>query len=789
MNRQCIPDKPFETMSKDEQNRYIHAKMLALKRDWESSLGTIYEDVTRYTAKELRDAGKTPQEAMEILNGLKQQFYSISSELGTIAGMVEKSPAKTKEFFEKFASFFDPKTGMLDEVKLQRAIHTDRNFQHLYGRYRKAIYEYFSFKSAHPELPDADANAYVAKILGIKKEVPMGSTMSDPLKPDSTFKDVFYSWGGSKIAPSRDAMRDFGHYDIWKEGNARRRVFDREFNKALEEIKEVISPEFMNDLNFRQRITFLREGAHTDPTHEAYQMFQEMPPTAEELKGAARLGQWFDKWGKRFEIPEEIWQPNYVMRVRKFGTYDPAVHGKAHLKDMPFLRMTQMLERTGELNPRETDAFLIMNQYARSGLKYEIFAKDGWYEAARERLKNIPESAVFEREVYTDYLEDTIAHFSERQKSRQARAEAMGKLFEKLLGKRLTPEQARVLPKLFYKTQLAGALGLRLTPILKQGAQQLLIGGAFAREYILKGAAAALKPELREYARKVANITELSREGFDQALEATFGEAAVGILNKYSKFLDSTLKGFTKADEANRLTSFWAGKLMLEDAVKDYWAGKISLDKFYKRVKFRWFDGMGDIQQQMRELLARKNDMEFLRKVGDEYGRQHMLDVNFSYRPGDAPLIARRHPLMAQFATWPANFLANLKRHIEYTAKTGDFSGLAYYGGFLGGLIGVGAGTGYDFRSLFGYSSLLYTGGPTLHLGLDAAQMVKNWYYGSDNANISNKKFVSDLSVYLPAGLALRQFVTGMSEGDLLKSLGIHTLFPKEGSTAPNFFQ
>jgi hypothetical protein len=74
----------------------------------------------------------------------------------------------------------------------------------------------------------------------------------------------------------------------------------------------------------------------------------------------------------------------------------------------------------------------------------------------------------------------------------------------------------------------------------------------------------------------------------------------------------------------------------------------------------------------------------------------------------------------------------------------------------------------------------MYTGGPVLHTGLDAAQVVKNWFYASDNANISTENFLKDLALYPPAGLALRQFITGMSEEDILKAFGVHTLFPKE---------
>jgi len=449
-----------------------------------------------------------------------------------------------------------------------------------------------------------------------------------------------------------------------------------------------------------------------------------------------------------------------------------------------------MLERTGQLNPREADALLIMQQYAKSVLKFKTFAEDGWYEEAKRLLAKLdtPETKQEWNYLY-HYLEDVTANITERTFHKLEAAKKWGELVAKLTGGRITPDQAALLPQLLSKTQLAGAIGLRTVPILKQAAQLSLLGGAFLGKYLFRGLELASREDIWRYIKEIdLPIKNLGNVGLEKGLEGLLGEMGYGALRKYDKWLNFVLKGYFKADEINRVVTFAGGKAMLEDAVMDFWKGKINAAKFMKRVKYRWFDGFGDLQNSITEVMARKGDMEFLRKVSDQYGWHVAEDINYVYRPGNTALFARQHPIALQFATWPSNFASYMMRHIEYAGKTGDLMGVTVLGGGLVGLYATGEYSGLDLRSLFGYSSIGYKGGPMLGMAGDFLDYLKNSYYGSDMNNISIDNLVRDMSLFAPAGLAMYQFLTGGNEDDWLKAFGLHNLVNKEGGSGYNIF-
>jgi hypothetical protein len=575
-------------------------------------------------------------------------------------------------------------------------------------------------------------------------------------------------------------MEDYGHFAVYKQGQNRFMALQKIVGDYFEKIKNVYGPEHINDLNFRERVTYLSENAHTNPKHLEYARFQEMPPTATELKAAAKVRDLRAEFlVKKLNLPEEYVTPGLLGMVRELATYDPVTLGVDRALDAPGTKYLIKRAQALDIHPEEADSLRILQQESRAAAKYEVFEKDGWLEKQRETIKKIEDPN--EKEIFTRYIEDIVGDITSRQRARWHRMESIAKFLAPKLGIKLTKEKLNAFRNLFYKSMISGALGFRPVPILKQGVQLLTNSGPFSKEYLFKGATAAMDKGNRDYARTVANIKELSRHEINLELARAFGPGGAGkVMRMLNKFADTSLYAFAKADEWNRLVSFWTGKLMLSDAIEDFWAGKIDRLKFEKRIKYRWFDKRPEFQSQITELLARKGDREFLRKVSDEYGQQHMIDVNYAYSRGNAPLISRNHPLLAQFATWPANFGALLARHIEYANKTHDWSGVASLVGMLTGTYAVGEATGYDFRSLMGFSSVIYTGGPTLTVGMDAARVVKNWFYGVDDSNISNEKFLRDIDIFLPAGLALRQFVTGMSEEDLLKAVGLRKFLPKE---------
>jgi hypothetical protein len=810
--RNCIPDKPYNKLDAKEQNKYVHAMLYELGSDWTGGIGNMFHDIVAMSKQAWTDAGLSPSKQMQML---KEVWSKLRSTVGDISilGNIEGLPHDMDWFFNRYKQFID-KNGVLDEVLLMREVHKSPRFQRLYGRYRKLAASYLDFRSTHPEAPMEDANAYLATIFGHDRPAAMGSTIKQPLKKNSWVSDYGMGWGkikstfawaedmltGSRLGaflPTKEVMRKLGkkfgreYSRIWEQGEGRRVRFDEDLADAYEQARQSVGTQFLQDINFRERVTYIRENAHNNPGHEMWDIFQLHPPSSEELKAAARIGKFMDEWGKRAGIPEAIWEPNYMMRVRKFGTFDPEITGKAGKGDLPFLRMTQMLERTGQLNPREADSLLIMQQYAKTVLKFKTFAEDGWYENAKRLLKRLdtPETKQEWNYLY-HYLEDITANITERTIHKLESARKIGSFLSKLTGGRLTEDQGMLFPQLLSKTQLAGAIGFRGVPILKQAAQLHLVGGAFLGRYLFKGMRIAMEKDIWRYAKEIdLPLKNLGNVGLEKGLEGALGRSGYGLLKRYDKWMNLALKPYFKADEINRMVCFAGGKSMLEDAVHDFWAGKIDAAKFQRRVKYRWFDGFHDLQDTMNEALARKGDTEFLRKLGDKYGWHVAEDINYVYRPGNTALVARQHPIALQFATWPSNFSAYMMRHLEYAAKTGDVRGVGTLIGMGAGLYALGENTGLDLRSLYGYSSLGYKGGPILGMAGDTLDYLKNAYYGSDMNNVSLANFTRDLSLFVPAGLALHQFITGTGEGDLAEAFGMRNLISDKGGSGFNFFQ
>jgi len=797
LSRLCINKKHFSEMDNQEQNATVHAAMVLLGKGQWAEASRWLGDVWKPVGQLLRSSGASALAKRDIVEKFWKQLQGLHIPELEIISQTGRTPSELKGFFTFLNKFYDESTGDFAEADFLRKMQKSPRMREVYAYLRPKIVQYL--QGLDRKTPEGLTISSISDAFAVTHREgapPIPESITNPIgeggmldyfveslkkQPTTTdFESLTTGTGFAKLLPSKEFFRSIGKRfgkkfsKLYLEGEDRRIAFDTAMRQRGQEMKELLGP-YLNNVQFRERLSGIVENAMNNSEHPDFKYFQENPPTSEELRIAARIRSKLDEWGKRYAVPRDAWLTDYLPRIREKGTYDPGQFMNISDEDRLTLKKFFIMERTGLLNPKAKDILEILKGYTRTGEKNLAFFDDGWFDRARSTLNEL---RVHPREYegVSNYLADIIDNASRRLTFKFQAMDNVGKFMEEKF--HIPAKDTKLFGGLYLKSIYAGALGFRVVPLIKQAFQTLLLGGSFYGRYLAKGIEAASKAEAWEYVRRLHILPEytLGSMGMGPEIEAALSSMGSKWVQRYSELLDLASKGYMKADSLNRVIGFWSGKSAFLEATEKRLAGKISQEAWERAVKYRWFDGFGDLQEAMKSVLEHPRDKELLRKVSDMYGRQTTEDFNWVYRRGNAPLVVREHPYILQFGTWPANFASYLRRMTEYSLKTKDFSMPLRLAGIGAATYAAGRTIGLDLRSVYAFPSGFYTGGPTINLAFDTANTFKSIYYGNSENRISFSRMAKDLPVFLPAGLAVRSFVQGVEQDDLGKLFGVSHL-------------
>lgn len=531
--------------------------------------------------------------------------------------------------------------------------------------------------------------------------------------------------------------------------------------------REIFGP-LRNNQEARKTVTYILEND--------VEQLTKRNPTATEYEIASKVRKLYDELFEIMEVDPEIYLKNYAPHFRKyFQPFQDIDFSAIDPRWRKSIKWINELHRKGDLILYETDALTAFDRYVHGAAKKK-FLKEG-YDYLRKIAKNLPKAE-----------KDNIMDFTDTMYGWAPVKGITGKIVTYGLKKiGATPEESRQIMNLLHRQLYAGGLGFRLFPIIRNFTQQSLAQPVMGTKYWAYGAEKILSRSARRRVHALNIIPERYHPvGIGEEIETYLkgqGMLTKG-MNIYEKALNASLWAYRKSDAINREVVFLGYEKKILDIMKKLTRGgkKPLWSQFYKRANLRFFD-KEVINSEFKPLFAEgiiKNDFT---KLAEQVGKNLVEDTQWIYAKGGAPAIARNHPLLFQFGTWPMNAV-HYMRKLTRLGPRGVAKQMAFWGGMY---VMMDKVFGIDVRSWIPIYSLLYRGGPMLSSALQLAKAVSSTLYGSKMAPLAWKEFEQSLWIWMPAGLqakAVERGVTAEEEEEGVKRiLGFRPKETKKKST------
>jgi len=379
-------------------------------------------------------------------------------------------------------------------------------------------------------------------IEGVKMFVPNIPEPTDEVRAMLRSQPSYYA---AHFAVVRDL---FGEPIVrqWRVANAQYERFVKEYERIL---YDIFKP-FAKNPQERERITLMLEG--------------KLPLKGREGVAAMRLRKEF--YGenpesglfKQFRINPNQFHHEYSPRIRQAGDIEFAFAGGLPQEYEFFARM----HRSGELDPRETDALNIALAYLRQG------AKEKFYNPVIESVKPLVDEMHPDRRfIYEQWVNTILGRPALQERLANEAIRKVANLVLKPFGRELKGRPAQAASSFLADLSYQGTMGWTLSAPLKNLTQQALTIGYLDKkpgqglEYWAKARVAKhtkTGKELLKYCWVVQDRQYL--EGLDAQYQ--FMQKVMGTSRKYGFFL------FRQADIDNVTNAYLGGTLQALDEGK-----------------------------------------------------------------------------------------------------------------------------------------------------------------------------------------------------------------------------
>ena len=448
----------------------------------------------------------------------------------------------------------------------------------------------------------------------------------------------------------------------------------------------------------RIKVTHILEGTHKGPVSK------------KEKHVATEMRKLYDILFKEFDIDPEIYLKHYSPRMRALKNQaqrEEYISEFAKLKEMG--KFTAKFERTGELFPREDDAFKLAIMHVNAGAK-EKFMKVPYNTAKKmvDSIKNLPSQT---GKAVNNYLSDIYGY--PRETSRAARQFVQN--FKDIYNSKIPFEKFKmddaVLERIV-NTELqltyGGAMAFRPVTVIRNMAQTyLLTFPTVGAKSFYAGLKKGFTKEGFARARQLGIL-------YEDALPVPYGED-FGVFDFLGKVTKKGLWGFRKQDSVNRVIAFHAGEdKVLRHGKKLMKTGDVK--KFINGAELDWYHPTiikEDVLPLVKKALKEK-DFAHMEKLAETMGIHNAEATQFIYRKANSPDLMQSSPgkIFGQFGTWPAYYKEWVKSTTTRGTTKNKAKRIARYIAMAETITETGDLLGVDIDKWVYYHPLMWGGAP-----------------------------------------------------------------------------
>lgn len=462
------------------------------------------------------------------------------------------------------------------------------------------------------------------------------------------------------------------------------------------------------------------------PAENKDQVAQALNLTKKEIADATRLREeFYDPLFQQLGIDSKLYVEDYAPRLRE-ANYDPSAvkpGGRLAQGDIDFFARHV---RTGELDPRDTDALRVSHAYLRIGAKEKFLGED--FKRAAEMVNEKLEDGSFKLGTLQPLIKRHLEYMQGRPDFTQKMVdgamqsainlvnEVLEDVNKKLpsalqLGKVELPA-SDVLGR-FMLFSYAGTLGMRPMTLVRDGMQLLMTTYPMLGEkYLASGLNKAFGKSIKggQARKELWDIPEqygVIMHRSDLASLYSGGSESLAT-STAAKIAEKSLKPMEWENNANRLVAFWGHADKAFDAIAGHQAnpkqmlkssGLIYLDK--------------PLQESFMQEIASATPQQW-KDISYRMAKE-LVDVSqWNYRRGAMPG-AQKYALgrlFGQYSSWPMNYWEYARR----LTMNGDVSDKVQAGTRLAAMhyavLKVGEGMGIDTASWVFTGPAAYGGSP-----------------------------------------------------------------------------